>query len=393
MLAKIPKLTSIFPTAMVSKSKLDEVEISTDRCDGVPDAMGCHYYTPSQAMDVQPAVTEAEAEGMVDTLETTVPAASNVPVYDTDLAKWPEEITKDMREYWAQCGSKDCQHPDVNFEASKIADGNRQVRYFSKCLFTYIHPLTERSISRTWLCYSPSTGYVFCFHCKLFSHECISFTRGYNDWKNASRRIQEHERSDLYVSSITKLNDFGREKARVDEKLMQQYNAECSYWRAVLERVVEVIKFLAERGLPFRGQDEIVGSKSNGNYLGVLELISKFDPFLAAHMEKQKLQHANGKGRGSTTYLSSTVCGEFITIMGKQVMDYIINELKAAKFFSVSIDSPPDASNVDRLTCIFRYVPDNSPIPVERIMKFIGMEGHSTATRQQFVCVSGGLWD
>ena len=65
---------------------------------------------------------------------------------------------------------------------------------------------------------------------------------------------------------------------------MQQHNAECSYWRVVLERVVEVIKFLAERGLPFRGQDEIIGSKSNGNYLGVLELISKFDPFLAAHM-------------------------------------------------------------------------------------------------------------
>ena len=51
---------------------------------------------------------------------------------------------------------------------------------------------------------------------------------------------------------ITKLNDFGREKARVDEKLMQQYNTECSYWRSVLERVVEMIKLFAERELPFR---------------------------------------------------------------------------------------------------------------------------------------------
>ena len=240
MLAKIPKLTNIFPTVTLSKSKPDEVEIPTDTCSSSDPS--------SQAMDVQPVATEAEAEFTVDTLETTVPAASPVSVYDTDIAKWPEEITQNMCEYWAQCGSEDCQHSDVNFEASRIIDGNRQARYFSKCLFTYIYPLTERRIPRTWLCYSPSTGHVFCFHCKLFSRECISFTRGgYNDWKNASRRIQEHERSNVHVSSITKLViDFGREKAKVDEKLMQQCNAECSYRRAILERVVEVIKFMKE---------------------------------------------------------------------------------------------------------------------------------------------------
>ena len=172
-LAKIPKLTNIFPTVTLYKSKLDEVEIPTDTCSSHPS---------SQAMDVQPVVTRTDAEFTVDTLETTVPTASPMSVYDTDLAKWPEEITQYKREYWAQCGSEDCQHSDVNFEASKIVDENRQARYFSKCLFTYIHPLTERRIPRTWLCYSPSTGHLFCFHCKLFSCECISFTRGgYND--------------------------------------------------------------------------------------------------------------------------------------------------------------------------------------------------------------------
>ena len=293
MLEKIPKLTNIFPTVTLSKSKQDEVKISTDTCSSD---------TLSQSMDVQSVVTEPAAEGTIDHLETTLPASSPVSVYDTDLSKWPEVKSQDMREYWTQCGNKDCQHPDVNFEASKIVDGDRQARYFSKCLLTNLHPLTERRIPRTLLCYSPSTGQVFCFHCKLFSRECIPFTRGYNDWKNASRRFKEHERSDVHVSSITKLIDFGREK-----------NAECSYWRAVLKRVVEVIKFLAERGLPLRSQDEIVGSKSIGNYIRVLELILKFEPFLAAHMQKHKIQHATGKGRGSTTYLSPTVCNEFIS--------------------------------------------------------------------------------
>ena len=31
----------------------------------------------------------------------------------------------------------------------------------------------------------------------------------------------------------------------------------------------------------FRGNNEIIGSATNGNYLSVRELLSKFDPFLA----------------------------------------------------------------------------------------------------------------
>ena len=87
----------------------------------------------------------------------------------------------------------------------------------------------------------------------------------------------------------------------------------------------------------------------------MLELISKFDPFLAKHMERE-IQNATRNGRGSTTYISSMMCNEFIAIMSEQIMDFIINELKSAKYFFVLIDSTPDASNVDRFTCIFRYV-------------------------------------
>lgn len=58
-------------------------------------------------------------------------------------------------------------------------------------------------------------------------------------------------------------------------------------------RIVEVIKFLAARGLAFRGDDQKLGSKQNGNFLGIIELISKFDPFLAEHLAR----HGN-KGKG-----------------------------------------------------------------------------------------------
>lgn len=86
-------------------------------------------------------------------------------------------------------------------------------------------------------------------------------------------------------------------------KLVQQLEEEKRYWREVLRRVVAVIQFLAERGLPFRGDDEILGSPHNGKFLGILELISQFDPFLSEHIKR-----FGQKGRGSTPYISSTIC-------------------------------------------------------------------------------------
>ena len=64
----------------------------------------------------------------------------------------------------------------------------------------------------------------------------------------------------------------------------------------MLIRVVSVIHFLAPRGLPFRGENQIIGSAKNANYLGTLELLSKFDPFLEEHL---KLYGNRGKGNPS----------------------------------------------------------------------------------------------
>lgn len=132
---------------------------------------------------------------------------------------------------------------------------------------------------------------------------------------------------------------------------------------------------MSECGLAFRG-DELFGSKRNGNFLGILELIAKFDSFLSAHIEKHKTLQSQGKSRGSVSYLSSTVCEELIEIMGDHVLTTIISELKQAKYFAVSIDPTPDVTHIDRLTCILRYIPPDGDGPVERFVKFLDTESH-----------------
>lgn len=98
--------------------------------------------------------------------------------------------------------------------------------------------------------------------------------------------------------------------SHVDSQLIIQFNDQCYYSKEVLKRIVAVIKFFASRGLPFRGENETIGSVKNGNYLGTLELLSKFDPFLDEHMKKY-----GNSGKGNPSYLSATICEEFIEVM------------------------------------------------------------------------------
>ena len=182
--------------------------------------------------------------------------------------------------------------------------------------------------------------------------------------------IRRHERSAVHRDAMIQLLQRSDAGCGVDSELVRQANNERDYWRAVLERVTETIRFMSERGLSFCGSDEVIRFPTNGNYLGILELIAKFDPFLAQH-----INHNANQGRGHTSYLSKTICEEFIDLMANRVQEQIITEIKAPKYFSVSVDFTPDIAHVDQLTCILRYV---LPLgPVERYLTFLEMHGHT----------------
>ena len=90
--------------------------------------------------------------------------------------------------------------------------------------------------------------------------------------------------------------------ASIDSLLIEQHRSEQEYWHKVLTRVESVIRFFASRGLPFRGENQIIGSAKNGNYLGVLELLSEFDSFLEEHLKMY-----GNPGKGNPSYLSANI--------------------------------------------------------------------------------------
>ena len=151
--------------------------------------------------------------------------------------------------------------------------------------------LNGEKVSRDWLCYSPTTGKLFCANCKLFARAQETSqlaTTGYADWRHAARDLSRHENSPLHIKSIESILQRRLTGERIDQSLTEQYESEKTYWRKVLQRIVSVIKMLAARGQPFRGHVEIIGFVHNGNYLGCLELLSGYDPFLAKHIKNME---------------------------------------------------------------------------------------------------------
>ena len=117
-------------------------------------------------------------------------------------------------------------------------------------------------------------------------------------------------------------------------------------------------------GLPLQGSNEIIGSGNNGNYLGILELISQFDPFVFQHIS----QFAN-RGHGHSSYFSKTICDKIVTIMGQKVLGVIRQEIVKSRYFFISVDSTSDITRTDQHTIIIRHVNTANYEPVERFSR------------------------
>lgn len=369
---KLPKLTSFFTVEETNKPR--------DSSSSSPqDKNTSEYHQEKEVTCDENDKHTSDAEPSTSShCELIIASLENVSVSHDPGTYCDDILTDEVRNIWIRKGPEFFQNKNCDFSETSTSfpdsSGKTKTRYLTKNIFT--RKLTNgESLERKWLLYSPAKKSVYCYCCRLFNTTTgtghnLSSPNGYKDWKHISNLLMEHENSlqhrQFMMNYVARMKTAGR----IDSELLSQYNTEINYWKNVLRRIVAVVKFLASRGLAFRGDNETLGSQNNGNYLGCLELISEFDPFLADH-----IQNCGNRGKGSTSYLSANICNEFINLMGQQVLKTIVKELKSAKYYSISVDSTPDLSHVDQLTFIVRYVKDGQPI--ERFLQFLPMDEHN----------------
>nr|TKW36879.1 hypothetical protein SEVIR_1G010800v2 [Setaria viridis] len=241
--------------------------------------------------------------------------------------------------YLRTWGNLDNSKKDILIEKRPVREMDLQFlcdpsgRHFSYAY--YFRKLSNGEfVDRKWLVYSKHVDKVYCFCYKLFKSNQNKFllaSDGVRDRKHLNEKLKTHENSE-----ITK------EKER---------------WRQVLVRIVSAVKFLAKQNLAFRGSNEKLYGRNNGNFLTTVEMIAEFDPVMQEHIRRiqsNKIHHH---------YLSHNIQDELITIFADAVKNHILKIIKDAKYFSFILDCTPDVRHEEQMTLIVRCVNMSSTIP------------------------------
>lgn len=142
---------------------------------------------------------------------------------------------------------------------------------------------------------------------------------------------------------------------------MKQIETEAQRSAEVLRRLVEISLFLAEHNMGFCGSSAKFFTKNNGNFLGLVQLLGKFDSVLMEHLrritEKETQFHL----------LSVSIQNELITILGDSVKQSILTKIKEARYFSVILVCTPDISHKEQVSLTIHYVTedDDGKIKIE----------------------------
>ena len=112
---------------------------------------------------------------------------------------------------------------------------------------------------------------------------------------------------------------------------------------------------LAERGLPFQGSNCHIGDVHNGNFLGLIELLARYDPLLQDHVDKIRESQSGGTPM-KVHYLSHATQNEFIKLCSDEVRKKVLQERNDAKYYSVIVDATPDVSHDEQHTFILHHL-------------------------------------
>ena len=237
--------------------------------------------------------------------------------------------------------------------------------------------------------YSVVKDAAFCFVCFLFpSHSSASekawFTTGEKNWAKMKSsgskklgKLPSHFSSNEHKKALLDYNHYLHKNRHIDVLLNKELRNELieaerkkAYNNTVIEILVDVARTLCRQGLAFRGDND-----ENGNFHQIVELMARHNVVLKEWLENSDMRSYH------VTYLSAESQNEFISLLGMDIRQKIIEEIKKAPFYSLMADTTPDSSRKDQMSIIIRYV-DESGIFQERLLRMMSVEnktGHDLA--------------
>ena len=126
----------------------------------------------------------------------------------------------------------------------------------------------------------------------------------------------------------------------IDAETIALMEMEKKKWRDILHRLLGITLFLAKQNLAFHGHKEDESSLNKGNFLEMVEMLSKYDSVLKEH--RIKFKRSTCKLKVSVSYLAPKSQNEFISALANHVKEKLVMDIKSARYFGIMFDSTPD---------------------------------------------------
>ena len=218
------------------------------------------------------------------------------------------------------------------------------------------------------LVYSVKEDAAYCKYCRLFpgGERGLLVETPFCKWKDAIREFNAHfwatqkdktrgcHGHKLHTSAMVRATEFIRQIEGKTQAINQVLDAKSHLQvlknREVVKSIAKTVHFLAKQNLSLRSHRDDsqyydVKGVNPGNFQELLKFqVEAGDTSLKLHFEE---------GQKNATYQSKTVQNELIHIMGDQILEGIIANVKMAKYFAVLADEATDRSLQSQLTVLF----------------------------------------
>ena len=135
----------------------------------------------------------------------STPSVSNSAcIRSPDVSTWAIPVSNADRTDIVEKGSDFFRNSSGTFHESIRLDS--QCKGQKRCLtkdWFFINLADGQKVPRKWMVYSPNTGKVFCFCCRLFATDitktCSAFVYGFDKWWKLSPKVVNHENSTDHI--------------------------------------------------------------------------------------------------------------------------------------------------------------------------------------------------
>ena len=207
-----------------------------------------------------------------------------------------------------------------------------------------------------WLSFSVENKVASCYACDVYTTSSSPFTFTY--WKKPER-LNKHQSSEAHINAMLKwMTVKAANTSTVHTQIDSQHKASVKKNREYLQIIIECLMFTAQQNIGNRGTKEErknIHEKSDsnrGNFLELLHMRSNDLPWL------KEMLTTNYKKRHQWT--SPPIQRELLSLIKKQVVHRIVQDVKKSGMFAVIVDETSDVSRTEQVSLCLSYMANGS---------------------------------